>query len=533
MRKLFSSIISIAVLLSLVVFSTNVEAANQTFSDVPTDLEAFDEINYFVEKNYIQGFEDGTFRPDDNLTREQAAVIFTRILELDLADNEEVTKHFDDVKANSANAAHIAAVNKVGIMSGSNGKFRPYDKLTREQMATIMVRGLSLQATDQEVDIYLGNVDPSHRGNVQIIANHGITNQLADFNPSANVTRAQFILMVSRALDYGKDDEQSISELLKEVYANEMQLESYEMGANINFGIILPEIVQDLPEGAMIAQMLEDIQIDFTGVYQKDPMLMEANVDVTMNIDPQMSTTFSIPIIMNEDKLWMKFPQIPGEEMPEEFEDKFIEIDFNELNELTGQPTPNMDVQLEFAEAVQNLFIDYFADDYYNYVDLGSYDVPEGVNAKQVVKFNLDNEDLEPFIKTLMTGFLPEIFELMQKPEYAEAIGLTEEEVKVAQEEFQSITENIDEIVLMLNEVLNINAFEEYIVINDQNIIVNDILNLDVDITVEDETVGIVLSTDMSKWNINNDVTVNIPNKDEIISFEDLFDDIEEDLPLY
>lgn len=530
MRKISSWIVTLAVVLSLVIPSFKVDAADVVFTDIPDNYWAAEEIYQFVDQGVIQGYEDGTFGINDNITRGQAAVMLARLLDVDLPNSDEVTKYFDDVKATANSASAIVAINNAGIMEGANGKFRPYNKLTREQMASIIVRALDLEQGDNNVDIYLGNVSEVHRNSVQTIANLKITDQLDNYNPAGNITRVQFVAMLSRAIQ--GEDEQSISELLKEVYANEQQLQSYEMGANINLGVTLPQLAEELPEAGLIAEMLEDIKINVTGAYQKDPMLIEANVDMTMKLNPQVDTTISIPVIMSENKIWMKMPQIPGEELPEELVNKFIEIDMDELGNLQDIPTVDMDAQLKFAEAIQNLFIDYFAEDYYSKVELGSYDVPANINAKHVVKFNLTNEDLEPFVTTLMTGFLPDFIDLMSNPEYAAAMGLTAEEINEVQEELQEITANIDEIVSLVNDMLHINKFEEYIVINEDNIIVNDVLNLDFNVTVEGETAGAVLSVNQSKWNINGDVTINIPKKEDTISFEELLEQLLEDMDI-
>lgn len=514
MRKLITWIAALAVALSLVVPSLNADAANKTFTDVPADLEVAEDIYRFVEQGVINGYGDGTFGPWDDITRQQTAVMLTRVLDLEIPDSQEVSNYFSDVKADDEEADKIAAIAKADIMTGDGGKFNPHEKLTREQMASVLARGFDLSG-GTKADINLSNVDKSHKENVQKLANLGITNQLDNFRPGEYTTRSQFVSFLARAIDNSED----LVELLKKAYENEFELESYEMDGSVNFGITLPESMKTDPEVGFILQMLEDIQVDITGSYQKDPMLMEATVDVTLQIDPQAKTTLSIPIIMSEEKMWIKIPQIPGEELPAEIDGKFIEFD---LDELDGQQAIDMDVQMELAQAIQNLFLDHFGEDYYGKAEAGSYDIPEGVDAKQVVKFNLENEDLKPFAETLLTGFLPEFFEFIIEEGYAEALGLTEEEVQEAREELANMSESIDEIIAELDKMININTFEEYVVINKQDIIASNAAILDVDITVEEETIGLTLTSNLLKRNIGQAVTINIPTADETISIEEL-----------
>lgn len=524
MRKIKALIMAFAVIIGLVVPSITTEAANNDFSDVSNDHWAAEDIYRFVDEEVINGYTDGTFGPDDRITRAQTAVMLARVLDLDVPAGEEVTKHFDDVKANEEAAGEIAAVSEAGIMTGKDKQFNPHESLNREQLASVLVRGFSLEA-DDNVDIYLDNVSEPHRDSVQQLANLGITDQLDDFRPIENGTRAHFVAMLARVID--NDSEEDLTELLKEVYENEVNLQSYEVAGNLNLGMTLPDFGEEFPEGELISEMLENIQIDVKGAYQKDPMLMEATIDVTLQLDPQTKTTFTIPMVMNDEKMWMKMPQIPGEEIPEELKDKFIEIDFAEFQ---GQETPDMDIQLEFAQIVQGIFVDHFAENYYSKVSVDDYDVPENLGVEKVIKFNLNDEELESFMKTLLTGFLPELFDIMEEPKYANAIGVTVEEIQEARTEFEAVLGDIDEMIAMLDEVLQINTFEEYIGINKDNVIVSDDFNLDFDLNVEDEAFGITLEGNQTKENINGDVSIELPSEEDIVTLEDIMEIVEEEI---
>ncbi|TMN21784.1 S-layer homology domain-containing protein [Lentibacillus cibarius] len=506
-----------AVVVSLITPGMKADA-EKTFTDVPEDFWAADAIYRFAEAGIIDGYEDDSFGASDELTRSHAAIILVNALDLEMPDADEVTDYFNDVKPGDQYADYIAAAGKAEVLNGNDGAFMPNKKLTRQQMASVLVSAYSLESGEKSVDVNLSNVSSSHQDNVQVLADLGITNQLDDFHPTENISRAGFAVMLAKSIDNSKD----VTELLKEAYANEQEQDSYEFEGSANLGLTVPESMKSTPEEEMMAMMLEDIQVDISGSYQQDPMLMDASVDVTMKGD--MQTTVSIPMIMSEEKMWMKFPQMPGAPLPEELDGKFIEFDLQELQEMEGQPTVDTDVQTELALAIQNLFIDQFGNDYYDQAEAGSYDVPENVNAKQVLHFELTDEELQPFMETMLTGFMPKFLEILEEPEYAEALGLTEEEIKQAQEEFATIKEDIDEITSEIDDALQINTFEEYMAINYQNYIVHDAVELDVDVTAEEETFGFKLSADQTKQNINGDISIDIPDADETISMEELED---------
>ncbi len=522
-----------AFLVAFVLFIPMNANATTTFSDVPQDFWAAEDIYQFTDLEVIRGYEDGTFRPNQPVTRAQAAVILAGALQLDTENATSV--NYKDVKKTSSAYDKIAAVTDAGIMQGSDGKFKPNKPLTRAQMAVVLTNAFDLEGNkkssfkDVAKDFYAYE-------HIDAIFANGITAGYANgtFKPNEPTTRAHFAAFLARAMDEEPTPEEptesAVAELLKKAYANEQKIDSYTFGSNVNFGLTLPESLKS-EELELFTDMLEDIKVDISGAYQKDPMLMEANVKLTLS--GEIGMTMEMPIVMTEEKMWFKLPNSPLAPLPEELEGKFIEFDLEELQELEGQPTGSMDLDLqtELALAINNLFVDQFADDFYNFVESDEIQTPNEIDVQKVVKFELTNETLQPFVEKLMTGFLPQFFELVQEPKYAEALGLTAEDIEMAQEGIAEINENLDEILQEIKNVLTINTFEEYIVIDQNDFIAYDVMDMDIDFTVEEETFGIKLFYDMEKSGINEDVTftIGIPNKEDVLTMEeleDLFDDM-------
>ena len=65
--------------------------------------------------------------------------------------------------------------------------------------------------------------------------------------------------------------------------------------------------------------------------------------------------------------------------------EKFIEFDLKELQELEGQPTGSMDIDLqtELALAINQLFVEQFADDFYSAVESDALKVPNDIDVKK------------------------------------------------------------------------------------------------------------------------------------------------------
>jgi|GEM_PF-2111216 len=108
------------------------------FSDVERSSWYYPYFAKAIELNLVAGYADGSMRPGDIVTREQAAVMLARALQLPVAQSDQT---FQDVPTSSYANPFITAVHAAGIMSGDDqGRFFPKQVLNREALAVITVR---------------------------------------------------------------------------------------------------------------------------------------------------------------------------------------------------------------------------------------------------------------------------------------------------------------------------------------------------------------------------------------------------------
>ncbi|MGM9943593.1 MAG: S-layer homology domain-containing protein, partial [Lysinibacillus sp.] len=183
----------------------NVSANTYTFKDVPNANSHYDSIYNLVDRGIIKGYSDGTFRPDNTLTRGQAAKILAGILKLDTTD---MTQLFTDVPAEYEHVAAINALFKKGIIGGySDGTFRPNAILTRGQLAKILVKAFELkEAQDEQLPFTDIAPDSDLATYVQTLLNYSITQgtSATTFSPTNPVTRGQMASFVVRAENVAK-----------------------------------------------------------------------------------------------------------------------------------------------------------------------------------------------------------------------------------------------------------------------------------------------------------------------------------------
>lgn len=187
----------VAVLLFLAALPLQANAATN-FSDVKSHW-AKNEIMYLSERNIIGGYPDGTFRPNEPITRAQASAMLIKALNIPLTESASV--EFKDVSKKSPYYQILATVNEKGILRGDAGFMRPGEKTSRAQMAAILRRAFDMPLDKQATFI---DVTPAHWAYQDI---NGIAKQRVaggsegKFMPSNAVTRAQFSAFLVRAMN--------------------------------------------------------------------------------------------------------------------------------------------------------------------------------------------------------------------------------------------------------------------------------------------------------------------------------------------
>ncbi|MGY0691393.1 5'-nucleotidase C-terminal domain-containing protein [Virgibacillus sp. FSP13] len=202
--KFTGSTLTAAAAASLAFVPVASAATSDGYTDVAKGDSHYDAIMALTKDEIVKGFEDGSFGQWQNINRQQVAVILYEAFNLTPPeDMDQVLEVYDDVDSDHLYAKQIAAVTKAGIFKGSNGLFAPDEKISREQVASVIL--LAEDLADYHVidgkDINLDNVGDSHRERVQILADLGITNQTDDFRPNEDITRGAFATLFYKLMN--------------------------------------------------------------------------------------------------------------------------------------------------------------------------------------------------------------------------------------------------------------------------------------------------------------------------------------------
>ncbi len=118
------------------------DGTTTSFSDVKADAWYAKAVAWAKENGYVSGWPDGTFHPEDLVSREDFCSILSRYLQKQGADYPTKTVTFTDEDQISEYAkAHVAYCASIGLVSGTtDGRFNPHSGTKRAEAAAIMVR---------------------------------------------------------------------------------------------------------------------------------------------------------------------------------------------------------------------------------------------------------------------------------------------------------------------------------------------------------------------------------------------------------
>lgn len=125
------------------------ETKKANFNDISSSKWYYSSILQANAAGYIQGYEDGTFKPDQKINRQELAVIISKLLKLTAP---AAAPDFKDITKSAAwSKGAIGAVSEQGIMKGSgDGNFRPLAYTTRAETVVILDRALSVLNADSD-----------------------------------------------------------------------------------------------------------------------------------------------------------------------------------------------------------------------------------------------------------------------------------------------------------------------------------------------------------------------------------------------
>ena len=118
------------------------------FSDVAREDWYYTCVSAAAAKGIVSGYEDGSFRPADSISRQDAAVMIYRCVSERLSAQMKDFSDFGSISEYAQDA--VAALAGAGVIKGSDGMFRPHGEMTRAEAAAMLYGALNMSAAPQD-----------------------------------------------------------------------------------------------------------------------------------------------------------------------------------------------------------------------------------------------------------------------------------------------------------------------------------------------------------------------------------------------
>ena len=157
---------------------------------------------------YLIGYEDDSFKPENNMTREEVTVMFSRLLKNPPVKGQVYAYNFPDVDQSRWSVTAISYMNKLGIVKGyPDGDFKPEASITRAEFAAMAARFADLQEGDKT----FSDLDSSHWAYdvVSKAASAGWISGYPDgtFKADNPITRAEVVTITNKMLNRKADQD--------------------------------------------------------------------------------------------------------------------------------------------------------------------------------------------------------------------------------------------------------------------------------------------------------------------------------------
>ncbi|MHB9145025.1 MAG: S8 family serine peptidase [Symbiobacteriia bacterium] len=201
-----------SVVVTLNHFSKYAVMANQvSFNDLTNHWSRAD-VEVLASRHVVGGVSPQEFQPDRTITRAELAKLLVEMVRRSRPDVQVIGGNiptFTDVQTEAWYYAYIETAARLGLLKGDSGKARPEASVTREEMAVMLVRAMSLESKAPQAATQIlpysdaASVAAWAKGYVALARQLGLMQGVTQnaFEPQSSATRAQGAVVILRAME--------------------------------------------------------------------------------------------------------------------------------------------------------------------------------------------------------------------------------------------------------------------------------------------------------------------------------------------
>lgn len=191
LKKLIASVSAVA----LVLTSVATTAFAGSYTDVAEDSAYYEAVEALGKLGVVEGFEDGSYKPEEEVTRAQMAAFIARIQGFGETAKATANTQFEDVTSSHWASGYIAQAANQGIVNGyGNGKFGPDDKVTYEQAVKMIMCTLGYEP-------FATNNGGYPTGYLTAATRYGVADGVSNAVVGTNANRGTIAQLLNNAID--------------------------------------------------------------------------------------------------------------------------------------------------------------------------------------------------------------------------------------------------------------------------------------------------------------------------------------------
>ncbi|WEK53374.1 MAG: S-layer homology domain-containing protein [Candidatus Cohnella colombiensis] len=206
-KSLLKMTFSLLLVFSLLIGSI---ANAASFNDVSNTHWANQQIQEWSAKGLIKGYEDGSFKPNGTITRAE----FMTLVNGGFGFETEQAISFSEVKSGAWYESAVKKAIAAGYVSGySDGTIRPTNQISRQEVAVILSKLLKLSGNADAAAVFSDDIPEWSKGAIGAVVARGLMKGYKDgsFGASKPITRAEAVVVLDRAVKSLADAEATAS----------------------------------------------------------------------------------------------------------------------------------------------------------------------------------------------------------------------------------------------------------------------------------------------------------------------------------
>ena len=241
MKKVLSIVLSLVMVLCMMPVMAFADSTNAAYSDISGE-KCEGAVNVLDALGVIDGYEDGTYRPDQVVTRAEMAKLIITALGMDSYATATTSSYSDMQNAQWAIPVVEYATN-LGIVEGvGNGRFSPGNPVTYEQAVTMIVRAIGFTTDCNEMN---GTWPAIY---VQKATALGLFENVEGNQYGTGADRGDVAIMLYNALNtpmvYADKDGQTLTKFGKDGDVVTM-MTTLNKNGSVKYGVLTPEVADN------------------------------------------------------------------------------------------------------------------------------------------------------------------------------------------------------------------------------------------------------------------------------------------------